>query len=38
MVTRYSKEDAFARRTIYCNDLKKLYAHIDDRLRRSGLV
>jgi uncharacterized protein len=29
MSTRYSHEDGFARRTIYCHDLIKLYDHVE---------
>jgi len=31
---RYSTEHGFSERSIYCNDLYKLYQHVDDRVAR----
>lgn len=35
MSTRYSREEGFARRTIYCRDLLKLYGHVDRVVARA---
>lgn len=35
---RYSREEGFARKTIYCEDMLQLFDHVDEALHHYGLV